>query len=264
MRPPKGVFRNLDAGTGPQVRAEADPAAGERRARFNRAPTREEDAQKRGWGAEASFGGEKAAASRRTPKAKKARLRRRALQGDEWATFRAGWTATRGYTEVPSDGWRVARKKRIPRCARNDGFWAMGGFAKRSVGVLDGRGELAGGESVEGAEAGVEFGGGQAALAVEPAEKVGGGALTLERIAFEAGGNQVAIGIVAGLDAGYDVVEALDAGVGAAQTIKTMAAFAEVDGLAQGAGLEEVEGFEVGGLRVAGRAEDGDGACYRG
>jgi hypothetical protein len=33
-----------------------------------RAPTSKKDAQKRGWGAEASFGGEKAAASRRTPK----------------------------------------------------------------------------------------------------------------------------------------------------------------------------------------------------
>jgi hypothetical protein len=124
--------------------------------------------------------------------------------------------------------------------------------------VEDGRGELAGGEGVEGAETVVEFGRGQASLAVEPAEKIGGGTLAFERIAFEAGGNQVAIGVVARLDAGDDVVEALDARVGAAQTIKTMAAFAEVDGLAQGAGLEEVEFFEVGGLRGGGA--DGDGA----
>jgi hypothetical protein len=60
-------------------------------------------------------------------------------------------------------------------------------------------------------------------------------------------------------DAGHDVVEALDARVGAAQTIKTMAAFAEVDGLAQGAGLEEVEVFQVGELRLAGGAAGGDG-----
>jgi hypothetical protein len=52
------------------------------------------------------------------------------------------------------------------------------------VGVLDGRGELAGGEGVEGAETGVEFGGGEGALAVEPAKKMGGGTLALERIAF--------------------------------------------------------------------------------
>ncbi len=116
----------------------------------------------------------------------------------------------------------------------------------------DGRGELAGSEGVEGAEAGVEFGNGQAALAVEPAEKIGGGTLAFERIAFESPG------------AGHDVVEALDARVGAAQTIKTMAAFAEVDGQAQGAGLEEVELFQVGGLRLAGGADDGDGSRHGG
>src|SRR5882724_10353187 len=128
----------------------------------------------------------------------------------------------------------------------------------------DGRGELAGSEGVEGAEAGVEFGDGEAALAVEPAEKIGGGTLSFERIAFEAGGNQVAIGVAPGPDAGHDMVEALDARVGAAQTIKTMAAFAEVDGLAQGAGLEEVEIFQVGELRLAGEAADGDGVRHRG
>src|SRR5260370_14260760 len=132
------------------------------------------------------------------------------------------------------------------------------------VGVEDGRGELAGSEGVEGAETGVELGGGDAAFAVEPAEKMGGGTLAFERIAFEAGGSQVAVGVVPGADAGHNVVEALNAGVGAAQTIKTMAAFAEVDGLAQGPGLEEVEFFQVGGLRLAGGAADGDGARHGG
>jgi hypothetical protein len=111
--------------------------------------------------------------------------------------------------------------------------------------VEDGRGELAGGESVEGAETGAEVAEGEATLAVEPAEKIGGRTLAFEGIAFEAGGDEVAIGIVPGPDAGHDVVEALDARVGAAQTIKTMAAFAEVDGLAQGAGFEEVEVLQV-------------------
>jgi hypothetical protein len=60
------------------------------------------------------------------------------------------------------------------------------------------------------------------------------------------------------------VVEALDAGVGAAQTIKTMTAFAEVDGLAQGAGLEEIEFFQVEGVRLAGAAAAGDGARHGG
>ena len=100
--------------------------------------------------------------------------------------------------------------------------------------MVDGRGELVGGEGVKGAEAGVELGGGDAALAVEPAKKMSGGTLSFERIAFEAGGNQVAIRVAPGPGTGHDVVEALDARVGAAQTIKTMAAFAEVDGLAQG------------------------------
>ena len=77
---------------------------------------------------------------------------------------------------------------------------------KGGVGVLDGRGELAGGEGVEGAETGVELGGGDAALAVEPAEEMGGGTFAFEGIAFEAGGNQVAIGVAPGADAGHYVV----------------------------------------------------------
>jgi len=44
------------------------------------------------------------------------------------------------------------------------------------------------------------------ALAVEPAEKMGGGARAFEGIAFEAGGDQVAIGVAPGADAGHDVV----------------------------------------------------------
>jgi len=131
---------------------------------------------------------------------------------------------------------------------------------KGDVGMLQRGQELAGSEGVQGAETVVEFRGGQAALAVEPAEKIGGGTLAFERIAFETRGNQVAIGVASRPDAGHDVVKAVDAGIGAAQTIKTMAAFAEVDGLAQGAGLEEVEVFQVGELRLAGGAADGDGA----
>jgi hypothetical protein len=134
----------------------------------------------------------------------------------------------------------------------------------RGVGVVDGREELAGSEGVEGAETGVELRGGQAALAVEPAEKMGRGTLAFEGIAFEAGGDQVAIGVAPGPGAGHDVIEALDARVGAAQTIKTMAALAEVDGLAQSPGLEEVEVFQVGGLRLAGGAADGNGTRHGG
>src|SRR5260370_8868079 len=154
----------------------------------------------------------------------------------------------RGAPRQSGDARRVRKAKAA--------FAAEGGG-----GVEDGRGELAGSEGVQGAETGVEFGGGDAAFAVEPAEKMGGGTLSFERIAFEAGGNQVAIGVAPRLGAGHDVVEALDARVGAAQTIKTMPAFAEVYGLAQGAGLEEVQLFQVdrrvqagGGGRVCGAA----------
>src|SRR6266851_308767 len=171
--------------------------------------------------------------------------------------------------------WRVARKRR--RKGRAKARPLQSGDARRvqkawatfatdgGVGVVDGRGELAGSEGVQGAETGVELCGGDAAFAVEPAEKIGGGTLSFERIAFEAGGNnQVAIAVAPRLGAGHDVVEALDARVGAAQTIETMAAFAEVDGLAQGASLEEVEVFQVGGLRGAGGAADGDGGRHGG
>src|SRR6266446_9112355 len=46
---------------------------------------------------------------------------------------------------------------------------------KGDVGMLQRGQELAGSEGVEGAETVVEFGDGEAALAVEPAEKIGGG-----------------------------------------------------------------------------------------
>jgi len=128
----------------------------------------------------------------------------------------------------------------------------VGARADGRVGVLDWRGEFAGGEGFEGAEAGVHFGGGEAAVAEEPAEKIGGRAFAFQRIAFEAARDQVAVGIRAALGERHDVVEDLDARVGASQAIETVAAFAEVDGLAESAGLEEVEVFEID--RWVGRA----------
>jgi hypothetical protein len=124
--------------------------------------------------------------------------------------------------------------------------------------VVGWRREFAGEEGVEGAETAVELGGGEAAFAIERAEKVGGGTLAFFGIAFEAAGNEVAVGVAAGLDARVDVVEALGMRVGAAQAVKTVAAFAEVDGVAQGAGLEEVEFFEVEGReRISERIQIG-------
>jgi hypothetical protein len=58
-----------------------------------------------------------------------------------------------------------------------------------------GRAEFAGGEGVEGAEAGGEFGGGEAALAVEAAEKIVGRLFSFPGVAFHAAGDQVAVGI---------------------------------------------------------------------
>src|SRR5712692_3351267 len=69
------------------------------------------------------------------------------------------------------------------------------------------RRELAGGEGVEGAEAGGEFEGGQAALAVEPAEEIGGGSLPLFRVAFQTAGDEVAVRIAPRLNAWHDMVE---------------------------------------------------------
>src|SRR5712664_231434 len=97
--------------------------------------------------------------------------------------------AGKGYTAVASgwwrertiQQWRVARKRR--RKGRAKARPLQSGDARRlqkawatfatdgGVGVVEGRGELAGSEGVEGAETGVELGGGDAALAIEPAEK---------------------------------------------------------------------------------------------
>src|SRR5690348_2389292 len=98
--------------------------------------------------------------------------------------------------------------------------------------VLHVRRELAGGEGLEGAQALVEFGGGQAAFTVERAEKVGGGAFSFQRIAFQTAGNQVTVGVASRLCAGHDMIEAPDAPVAAPQAIKTVAALARVDRLA--------------------------------
>src|SRR6267142_3178229 len=61
--------------------------------------------------------------------------------------------------------------------------------------LRQGRAELAGGEGVEGAEAGGEFGGGQAALTVEAAEKIVGGLFSFLGVAFHAARDQIAVGI---------------------------------------------------------------------
>ena len=70
------------------------------------------------------------------------------------------------------------------------------------------RAELAGGEIFQGAKASVEFGGREAPLAVERAQKIRDRAVALARVAFDTAGNQVAVGIASEAHAGHNVVEA--------------------------------------------------------
>src|SRR6266571_7699880 len=103
------------------------------------------------------------------------------------------------------------------------------------------RRELAGGEGIEGAQAGGKFGGGQAALAVEPAEKVSGGAIPFLRVAVQTAGDEVAIGIAAEGHARHNVIEAANQGRKPTQAIETTSAFPHMDGVAQSPGLQEVQ-----------------------
>jgi len=112
------------------------------------------------------------------------------------------------------------------------------------------RAELACGEIFQGAKASVEFGGRQAALAVESAQKIPGRTVALARVAFETAGNQVAVGIASETSAWHDVVEALYVGGSAAETIKASAAFAIVNGLAECPSTQEIRGFKGGGRRL--------------
>jgi hypothetical protein len=72
--------------------------------------------------------------------------------------------------------------------------------------------EFALGKQLDSAQALVEFEGGQAALAIEFAKKIVRGALALLGIAFQAGGDEVAIGIRAEAHARHNVVNTLHSG----------------------------------------------------
>jgi len=89
-----------------------------------------------------------------------------------------------------------------------------------SRGVKKSRAELAASEGVEGAEAGGEFGGGQAALAVEATEKIVGGLLSFLGVTFHATGDQVAVGIAPRAYQRHDVVQAPDRRRGATQAVE--------------------------------------------
>src|SRR6266699_6889420 len=114
------------------------------------------------------------------------------------------------------------------------------------------RAELACGEIFQGAKASVEFGGRQAALAVESTQKIRGRTVALARVAFDTAGNQVAVGIASETSAWHDMVEALHVGGSAAEAVKASAAFAIVNGFAERPGFQEIRGFERRRRRLPG------------
>jgi hypothetical protein len=128
------------------------------------------------------------------------------------------------------------------------------------------RGELAGGEGVEGAEAIGEFGVTQAAITVKTPQKVDGGAFSFLGIAFQTTRDQVAVGIAAELGLRHDMVKAASHGCEVTQTIKATATFARVDGPAEGRRLQEIHVPGIDGAGKAGRQTTADstgssGAC---
>src|SRR5260370_19678353 len=102
------------------------------------------------------------------------------------------------------------------------------------------RTKLAGGEDVEGAEAVGEFGVGQAAPAVEPAEKIAGRAIPFLRVALQTAGDEVAVGIAREGHAWDNVIEAATHRRKPTQAIETASAFSHMDGVAQSPALQEV------------------------
>src|SRR6266571_8692889 len=113
------------------------------------------------------------------------------------------------------------------------------------------RAELACGEIFQGAKASVEFGGRQAPLAVESAQKIRDRTVALARVALDTAGNQVAVGIASQAHAGHDVVEALHVSGSAAEAVKASAAFAIVNGFAERPAFQEIRGFERRGRRLS-------------
>src|SRR6266700_4143338 len=135
-------------------------------------------------------------------------------------------------------------------CAHGSGYslgsriCIAGSWLRFGRGEGQGRGELAGGEGVEGAEAAGEFAFGQLALAEERAKKILGAALAFLRVAFQAGRDEIAVGVAPRLCERKDVVEALHVRGEQAQTIEATASLARMDRLAQGFGAQEVFVFE--------------------
>ena len=114
--------------------------------------------------------------------------------------------------------------------------------------------ELSGGERVHGAQAGVELGRGQAARAKEGAQKIFGGCFSLLRVAFDAAGDEITVGIAASAGPRDDVVEHSPTGDEPPQAIKALAALARMNGLAPAAHLQEIQLLQVAAAWQPGEA----------
>jgi hypothetical protein len=122
--------------------------------------------------------------------------------------------------------------------------------------------ELAGGEGFQGAQAGFELGGGYAAQAVEGVQKIFGGSFSFLRVAFDAAGNEIAVGIAASAGVRDDMVEDSTTGDEPPQAIKAPAALAHMNGLAAAAHLQEIHLLEIAGAEPPAEA-GGHGAFGR-
>src|SRR6266851_2829329 len=91
-----------------------------------------------------------------------------------------------------------------------------------------------------------EFAGRQTPVAVEQAQKALCRGFSFLRVAFCAGGNQVAVRIAAPPDLRHDMIEAAHPGREPPQTIEALAAFARMNGLPPRLRLQEIHLLEVG------------------
>jgi len=106
--------------------------------------------------------------------------------------------------------------------------------------------ELAGGERVQGTKAAFEFDRSQATQAKEGAQKIFGGRFSLLRVALDAAGNEIAVGIAASAGLRDNMVEHSPTSDEPPQAIKAQAALARMNGLAPTAHLQEIHLLEVG------------------
>src|SRR5580698_7205610 len=93
--------------------------------------------------------------------------------------------------------------------------------------------EFAGAEGFEGAEAGGECRGRETTFAEEAAQEVCGRLVGFACVAFDTAGDEVAIGVAAGMHLRDDMVEALGAFFQAAEAVEARVALTGIDGAAQ-------------------------------